>query len=358
MKEIKLCDYGCGTPAKYYIKTPNKWCCNNHTNKCSEVKKHLKNKKSKPTKIDTKELCNYGCGKIARFKFKNGKLCCSNNINGCVKQVQKLKENEWNNRSFEERYGTEESKIRKKSYGLKIKKLHLEPDSVYKSEEYKNKFRVKKGAYEEFMGSERARIRKENLRTSALKQMSVKENRDKISGLNNYKGGKTHEEVFGKEKSDEIGKKIGIKFKGKTFKDIMKDSQAAEKRKNELRLKMLDKNHPIYSKESLSKRSGEKHPFWNPNRSEVFEPYTEKVFDKEFRSKIRDEQKNICPICEEEICDYRITIHHINYNKKDDSRKNLMIVHNGCNVKVNYKRDYWKNKLEILNKRIVLCIES
>jgi len=35
--EKHLCDYGCGQPALYYFKTSNRWCCSNHTNKCSSL---------------------------------------------------------------------------------------------------------------------------------------------------------------------------------------------------------------------------------------------------------------------------------------------------------------------------------
>jgi len=41
LKEIKLCDYGCGNEAKFYFSTVKKWCCSKHQNNCPELRKKL-----------------------------------------------------------------------------------------------------------------------------------------------------------------------------------------------------------------------------------------------------------------------------------------------------------------------------
>jgi len=350
----ELCEYGCGQKAEFYFKTPDKWCCSEHTNKCPSVKDILHTKKTKPILIETEELCFYGCGQKAKYKFKNGKLCCSDNPKKCI-EVQKNTDQTWNNSSYEERYGNDGAIIQKNNLSLKMTELWDDPNSIFNSEEYLEKLRIPRGPFELSMGYERAKIRKEKLSISTTRIMSIPENRNKISGLNNYKGGKTHKEYFGEEKAKEIAEKIGISFRNKTYEEIMEDVNKATLRKEQHRINLLDRNHPIHSIESLMKRSGENHPFWNPNREEVFSPYTEKFYDNEFRKQIRIEQFDICPICQKDLCNYRITLHHIDYNKKNDCRENLMIVHNGCNVKVNYNREEWKTKLKIVNEKI--CIK-
>ena len=84
---IKLCDYGCGHEAKYYFKYAKKWCCENFTAKCQQVKKlnslnHMKDNISTP--IKTSKLCSYGCGKIAKYLMKGSKkLCCCKTPQSC-----------------------------------------------------------------------------------------------------------------------------------------------------------------------------------------------------------------------------------------------------------------------------------
>ena len=49
----KLCDYGCGRPARYYFKRPKKWCCEDWAGRCpGEKKKRQENREIRKTKID------------------------------------------------------------------------------------------------------------------------------------------------------------------------------------------------------------------------------------------------------------------------------------------------------------------
>ena len=98
MKQIQLCDYGCGQLATYQFKS-GKWCCESNTHRCPSQriinsKTHIgipsvkKGKKYKNTKhnfeeIKTSKLCDYGCGNIAKYKFDNKKVCCSKSQNSC-----------------------------------------------------------------------------------------------------------------------------------------------------------------------------------------------------------------------------------------------------------------------------------
>jgi len=48
-----------------------------------------------------------------------------------------------------------------------------------------------------------------------------------------------------------------------------------------------------------------------------------------------------------------LTVHHIDYNKQNCSKKNLITTCNSCNIQANYNRNYWKEvytyKLESKN---------
>lgn len=86
---IKLCDYGCGKPAKFKIKCGG-WCCEEKYQRCPGAKKKRAEKPNKrsekyPKKIikEKPELCERGCGKSAVYQFKNGVWGCSKNPSSC-----------------------------------------------------------------------------------------------------------------------------------------------------------------------------------------------------------------------------------------------------------------------------------
>lgn len=99
------------------------------------------------------------------------------------------------------------------------------------------------------------------------------------------------------------------------------------------------------------KISGSNHYNWNPNREEVFAPYTEKFFDPIYREEIKREQNNIDPITKEPLLE-KSRLHHIDYNKQNDSRENLIWLNLATHAKTNTKRRKWKVLLLKINKSI------
>jgi hypothetical protein len=92
-------------------------------------------------------------------------------------------------------------------------------------------------------------------RWSNLRKGSIPWNKGKIGVQISYKKGKTHEEIFGKEKSIEINKKIGDKNRGKTYEEIYGSEKAKELK--EKRREHLKKNNPMtneYNKKIVSKK--------------------------------------------------------------------------------------------------------
>jgi hypothetical protein len=85
--------------------------------------------------------------------------------------------------------------------------------------------------------------------------------------------------------------------------------------------------------------SGANNPNWLGGKS--YEPYCEIWKDREYKQDIRerDDSKCLNPCC----CSkkpYDLTIHHIDYNKKNCRPSNLITICRSCNAKANYDRDW------------------
>jgi hypothetical protein len=109
-----------------------------------------------------------------------------------------------------------------------------------------------------------------------------------------------------------------------------------------------------FCKAKRGELKGEKHPNYIDGRS--FEDYPIE-FDETLKEKIhkRDNYKcQCCGITEEEhiiVFGQVLHVHHINYNKKNCSKDNLITLCISCNTRANYNRSYWiefyKNKVKI-----------
>ena len=85
-------------------------------------------------------------------------------------------------------------------------------------------------------------------------------------------------------------------------------------------------------------RSGPGHHNWQGGKS--FEVYCSEWKDKEYKKEIRERDGQICinPYCSK--TDKRLSIHHIDYNKKNCRPSNLVTVCGSCNSKANYDREW------------------
>jgi Zn finger protein HypA/HybF involved in hydrogenase expression len=94
-------------------------------------------------------------------------------------------------------------------------------------------------------------------------------------------------------------------------------------------------------------KTGIYHPNWIDGRS--YEPYTIE-FTEGLKEQIRNRDNHICqnPECnmteEEHIIVFGkvLTIHHIDYNKQNCSKSNLITLCYSCNTRANFNRNYWK----------------
>jgi len=82
----------------------------------------------------------------------------------------------------------------------------------------------------------------------------------------------------------------------------------------------------------------EKHPRWLGGKS--FEPYGIE-FNEKLRELIRERDNHKCFICGKK--DYRkLSVHHIDYNKKNNNPNNLISLCNKCHIQTNSNRIKWK----------------
>lgn len=76
------------------------------------------------------------------------------------------------------------------------------------------------------------------------------------------------------------------------------------------------------------------------------DPYPLK-FNNLFKESIRKRDNYKCQLCnktqKEQLkkLDKKLSIHHIDYNKQNLKKTNLIALCHGCNLKVNFNRDYW-----------------
>jgi len=106
-------------------------------------------------------------------------------------------------------------------------------------------------------------------------------------------------------------------------------------------------NNPMKRPEVAEKLSninkkicGEKHPNWRGGIS--FEPYG-KEFNKALKEQIRKRDDYQCQECgyfQKDLI-YKLPVHHIDYDKKNNDPINLISLCKSCHSKTNYDRDDW-----------------
>jgi hypothetical protein len=149
------------------------------------------------------------------------------------------------------------------------------------------------------------------------------------------------------------GETKGIK-KSEETKIKFRKSHRFEKR-HPLSLILRKKLSEIRIKNGHSK--GSNNPSWIDGRSYEFYP---SEFTEQLKEQIRKRNTYICQNCgmteEEHIIVYgrKLSVHHIDYNKKNCDKDNLITLCQGCNLRANYNRSYWhdfyKNKIIILTE--------
>lgn len=154
-------------------------------------------------------------------------------------------------------------------------------------------------------------------------------------------------------KRPEVRKKISKAHKGKHFspETEFKKGHKRPKFSEEKRIKTRRNNgwwkNPKQAKKRFSERSkGEKNPSWRGGIS--FEPYSIE-FNKGLKEAIIKRDNQRCQECfkhQDELFTkngrrYKLIIHHIDYNKKNNKPNNLIALCRNCHVQTNFKRKDW-----------------
>lgn len=71
-------------------------------------------------------------------------------------------------------------------------------------------------------------------------------------------------------------------------------------------------------------------------------PYHWKFRDK-LKEKIRERDGHICRVCHDRENGVKLSIHHIDYNKLNSDKNNLISLCVGCHAKTNRRRKYWQS---------------
>lgn len=224
----------------------------------------------------------------------------------------------------------------------------------------------------------------------AYKKENISSNKG-LKGFPSSRKGKTYEEIYGEEKAKEIRLIISKKTKeGMNCPKVKRKLSEIKKRQykegkmkspwnkglnkeNEKVKKSLDKMkkwkqknvkgktyEEIYGKEKTIKikklqsisnslaKLGEKNPSWRGGIS--FEPYAI-AFNNQLKSYVRWMDNSTCQQCgmPQSQLNYKLHIHHIDFNKKNNSINNLISLCRTCHLQTNYNRQNWityfQNKL-------------
>jgi hypothetical protein len=166
--------------------------------------------------------------------------------------------------------------------------------------------------------------------------------------------GKTYEEIYGPKKAKELKDRLSRWFLENCFGDGNP---------------FYGKHHNVHSRELI--RSAKKGKTYEeiygfqkglelrlsrkkeePSEYTTFN-YCSNFYDLNLRKKILTQQGYKCPICFRELMPYKKNLHHINYTKKDNRRRNLIYLCVGCHSTTNGDRSFWKAYLKKINREII-----
>ncbi len=177
------------------------------------------------------------------------------------------------------------------------------------------------------------------------------------------------------EVRNKIKNTLKRKYANGELKSPMKDKHHTEKStlktSNSIKALWRDPNSIYNSKEYRNKLSKafslEKNPRWLDGKS--FEEY-DLNFNNKFKEIIRRKNNYRCRLCniqqnklftkdwKKRIINYKLHIHHINYNKSDCRIINLISLCHPCHMKTNHNRNYWISfftSLLKINNEVLLC---
>ncbi|CAK0756422.1 hypothetical protein CCP3SC1AL1_2270002 [Gammaproteobacteria bacterium] len=98
--------------------------------------------------------------------------------------------------------------------------------------------------------------------------------------------------------------------------------------------------NPLYG----MRRFGKDNPAYIHGESCRKYPFT---FSKELKSNVFKRDEYVCQRCKKYPCN-DLTVHHIDYNKENNLKNNLITLCRRCNCQVNANREYWTKYFQFL----------
>jgi hypothetical protein len=155
--------------------------------------------------------------------------------------------------------------------------------------------------------------------------------------------------MYGKHISEEHRIKIGNAHRGKKIsekqKSLMSEAHRGKKLSEEHKRKIGEAGIGHLVKEETrikigDSHRGEKSVRWLGGKS--FEPYGID-FNNKLREQIRQRDNHECQECHltQGQAGYKLPVHHINYNKKNNDYANLITLCKSCHSQTNFSRADW-----------------
>lgn len=170
--------------------------------------------------------------------------------------------------------------------------------------------------------------------------------------------GKTYEEIHGQEKASELKRRLselGKELVGE--KNPFFGKHHTEEVKIKFRKVKLGKTYEElygYEKGKILRNKLIKDNLLRSPWRDYWSEYPVCFYDKNYRLRILREQNYKCPICFRSIKSRNVkNLHHINYIKKDNRRRNLIYLCVSCHSSTNYSRRMWKVYLRQINRKII-----
>lgn len=210
----------------------------------------------------------------------------------------------------------------------------------------------------EYYKKNRDKISKQGkIRYRKLNPIEMGKGNGKGSKKTRFKKGFKWEEKFGCKKSEKMREDMG---------KLTKKNLTGKRPSKETKMKMsnswdYDKHFTKESRKKMSesrkgeknpnygngeKIKGEKNPAWLGGIS--FEPYG-KEFSPELKEKIRKRDNYICQECNktQEELKRKLSIHHIDFNKKNNNPLNLISLCLNCHIQTNNNRKHWERYFQM-----------
>jgi len=145
--------------------------------------------------------------------------------------------------------------------------------------------------------------------------------------------------------SEKTKQKISNANKGVMF---TKEHKAKIANANKGNTNWLGRQHTEKTKKKMSEvQWGERNHQWLGGIS--FEPYTPE-FNEGLKHEIRERDNHQCQFCGTRENGRKLPVHHIDYNKKNSKKFNLIALCDPCNLRANKDRPKWQFLFEVIQE--------